>query len=362
MNTGFNVMALDANYNIASNLRPTVIQWNRKYYEPGNFSIEIPIEQYYADYAYIYTKDRQEMGIISQVNYIDKNGYRAVNLSGYFLEDELNDRIVYKKGIGNITSGPEWPNYAGNAEDVAFAYFEAFKDVTFTNSSGEETQCLLDIESGECLSRGKESDHERTGDKLGSKIYSILKPSELSYRVTYDFEDNRKIFGVWGGYDRTQDQVGNNPVIFSTKYGNIKNPDILLDSTSYKNGIIIENDSTDGVYSRMVLQPDGDIHKIMYLKSTINKADYQTNEEFYNALESEAAAELLNHMSLINIEFDAMEGSYEYLKDFDLGDKCGLEFADMLLSANAILIGCHEVVKAGTWSLTLEFGTPILRR
>lgn len=361
MKKGFNVMALDADYNISSILRTTNLQWNRKYYEPGNFSIEIPIAQYSADYVYIFTKDRPEMGIISQINYVDKRGYKEVNLSGFFLENALNDRVVYKKGRSNITNDPEWLNQSGIAEDVAFAFFNAFKDVIFDNN-GIETQCLLDIESGVSLSRGNTTDHERAGEELGTKIYSILKPSEMSYRVSYDFENNKRIFNVWNGYDRTQDQNENNPVTFSTKYGNIKNPDILMDDTSYKNGIIVENDNAGNIYSRMILLPDGNISKIMYLKSTINRIDYESDDDFYRAIDAEAAAELLNHVKLINIEFDAMEGSYEYMEDFDLGDKCGLEFSQMHISANAVLIGCYEVVKKGTWSLTLEFGTPILRR
>ena len=100
----------------------------------------------------------------------------------------------------------------------------------------------------------------------------------------------------------------------------------------------------------------------MYLKSTVNRTDYESDEEFHRAIEAEAAAELLNRMKVINIEFDAMEGSYEYMVDFDLGDKCGIEFPQVPLSANAVLIGCYEVIKSGTWGLTLEFGTPILRR
>ena len=361
MNKGFNVMALDANYNISSILRSTNLQWNRKYYQPGTFSIEIPIAQYSPDYAYIFTKDRPEMGVISQVNYVEKKGYKEINLSGFFLENSLNDRIVYKKGITNILNGPEWLNRSGNAEDVAFAFFDAFKDIAYDNA-GTEIWCRLGIDSGVSLSRGNTVDHERTGEELGTKVYSILKSSEMSYRVAYDFESNTKIFSVWSGLDRTQDQTDNNPVIFSTKYGNIKNPDILLDSTSYKNGVIVENDNAGTIYSRVILQPDDGNGKFMYLKSTANRADYESDDDFYRAIDAEAAVELLNRMKTVNIEFDAMEGSYEYMVDFDLGDKCGLEFSNMSLSANATLIGCYEVIKAGEWSLTLEFGTPILRR
>ena len=80
------------------------------------------------------------------------------------------------------------------------------------------------------------------------------------------------------------------------------------------------------------------------------------------ALENEVSNALNETVKIINIEFDALMGSYEYMKDFDIGDECTLEIPEMSLSADARLIGCYEVMKSGQWSMTMEFGTPILRR
>ena len=79
-------------------------------------------------------------------------------------------------------------------------------------------------------------------------------------------------------------------------------------------------------------------------------------------MRSEGKSELNDCIKTVNVEFDAMEGSYEYMEDFDLGDKCNIEIHDMEISANAVLIGCYEVIKKGIWSLTLEFGTPVMKR
>ena len=57
-----------------------------------------------------------------------------------------------------------------------------------------------------------------------------------------------------------------------------------------------------------------------------------------------------------------MDGSYEYMTDFDLGDLCSIEIPEINLSAHARLIGCYEVMKSGQWSMTMEFGTPIILR
>lgn len=325
--------------------------------------MEIPLEQYNSSYKYIYTKDRPEMGVIEQINYINQRGFKAVNISGYFLEQEVNNHVVYRKGTANIINGPEWINQKNTAEDVAYAFFNGFKKMQVSNG-GIPILIDIGIESGTSLSRGKTSDHERCGELLGNKIYSILKPSEMSYCVNYDFEESKKIFKVWKGYDRTQDQNENNPVTFSTRYGNIKNPNILIDKVNYRNACIVDNESEKAIYSQVVIEEkeENDPVKFCYLRSSVMRSEYETEEDFVNALNSEGHTELNERIKTINVEFDAMEGSYEYMEDFDIGDKCNVEIPEMELSANAVLIGCYEVIKKGIWSLTLEFGTPVMKR
>lgn len=363
MRQGFSVLALDNDYQIVSLLSYTNLQWNRKYYESGSFSMEIPLEQYSSKYKYIYTKDRPEMGVIEQINYIDQRGFKAVNLSGYFLEQELNNHVVYRTGASNIVNGPGWVGMKDKAEDVAYSFFQEFKQIQV--SDGTHIHVIdLGIDSKESLSRGKISEHERCGEQLGNKIYSILKPSEMSYRIEYDFEKSKKVFSVWSGYDRTRDQNENNPVTFSTRYGNIKNPNILIDKVNYRNACIVDNESEETVYSLAVVEEkdEADPVKFCYLRSAVMRSDYKTEEAFVNALISEGHTELNERIKTVNVEFDAMEGSYEYRIDFDLGDKCNVEIPEMEISANAVLIGCYEVIKKGIWSLTLEFGTPIMKR
>lgn len=354
---------MNSDYEIVALIRFTNLQWNRKYHEAGNFSMQIPLEQYSPDIRYIYTKARPEMGKVTQKNYVNKNGFRYIQLSGYFLEKRLDSHIAYQKGTSNITNAPAWIYRSGKAEDVAYAYFNGFKTITTSAASSS-----LGIVAGTSQSRGKDSIHYRNGEYLGWKIYDILKPSGMSYRVLYDFVKSTRRFEVWSGFDRTEGNMeGNNPVVFSTKYGNIREPNILIDETEYKNACLVTNeqivDDTSTYTSRVVFSPDdGDTeYSFLYEQSGLNKNDY-TDAEFIAALDNEAANALTEYTKTINVEFDAMEGSYEYMTDFDLGDLCSIEIPEMSLSAQARLIGCYEVMKSGQWSMTMEFGTPIILR
>lgn len=319
--------------------------------------MQLPREQYNAEIKYIYTKDRPEMGRVTQKNFVNQNGYAYMQISGYFLERELDRHVVFPYGDSNVVNAPEWIEQSGNAEDVAYAFFDGFKTISISEITSD-----LGIASGISQGRGKQSVHHRNGEYLGAKLYDILKPSGMSYRVLYDFENSTKKMEVWSGLDRTEGNTdGNNPIVFSTKYGNIRNPNVLIDDTEYKNACLVTNEQSDTktYVSRLVLGDTSEDIRMLSASSTINKADY-TENTFLTALDSEGANALNDYVKVINVEFDAMEGSYEYMTDFDIGDLCSIDIPEMELSAEARLIGCYEVMKSGQWTMTMEFGTPII--
>lgn len=366
-----NVMALDRDFNLVALLRYTNLQWTRKYHESGFFSLQIPLEQYDPSFKYLYTKDRPETGRIIQTNYVDNNGQRSIQLSGYFLEYELNRMVVFPKGEGNVVNGPTWVEKSGTAEDVAYDFFDAFSQVQFYNGTdATPTTVGLGINSKTSQHRGSNTQHTRDNSYLGNKIYHILKPSGMSYKVMYDFENNEKHFEVWAGKNRTSEQTDNNPVTFSTRYGNIKNSNVLLDDSTYKTGCIIignknNDDETSTTFTRVLIDPSElpEDNAFLPLQSSTDVDDFDTLDDYYKTLDGEGRSEKNSKwVRTMNVEFDALTGSYEYMQDFDIGDVCNLEIAEVGISANARLVGCYEVVKNGGWSLTLEFGTPIIKR
>jgi hypothetical protein len=364
----FNVMALDRNFNLVSLLRYTNLQWSRKYHESGIFSLQIPPEQYDSSIKYIYANDRPETGKITQVNYIQNNGQEFVQLSGYFLEQELNRMVVVAKGTGNVIGDPTWVEKTGLAEDVAHDFFNAFSHIEIDTGADVLTHSL-EIDSGNNLHRGSTVQHTRDNSYLGNKIYHILKSSGMSYKVFYNFEENKKHFEVWAGKDRTIGQTENNPVTFSTRYGNIKNPNVLLDNSTYKSGCIVigknDEDETSSTYVKALMDLD-EFHEdnaFLLIESSTSVKDFENLDSYYQALESEGRLEKNSKWTrTMNVEFNALTGSYEYMQDFDIGDVCSIEIHEVGISVDARLVGCYEVIKSGGWSLTLEFGTPIIKR
>ena len=76
----------------------TSLTWERRYYEPGEFSMSVLSSVYDPSWTYIYTYDRSEMGMVQKVEYDDTtpgpNGEDTVTVSGFFMEEWLN-RLVF---------------------------------------------------------------------------------------------------------------------------------------------------------------------------------------------------------------------------------------------------------------------------
>lgn len=361
MNRGFDLLVLNDKFEIISILSYTVLQWSRKFWESGTFSVEIPIETYSSDFKYLYTNERPELGVIEQINFYIQDDFKSVNLSGYFLEEQVNKRVAYQMmSSTNILNSPDWAIQKDKAEDVAYTFFDDFKDVIFTQN-GQTLVANLGIESGVSLGRGHESEHTRGNEQLGDKIYTILKPSLMSYRVRYDFNSSRKVFEVWKGKDRTQNNEElNNPVVFSTKNGTISKADLLISTSNMKNCYMVSqgDESTEGdTYLIAGREGDGTDDRFLYLASSSNISDYDSLDAYVEALRAEGHEEVLKNAKIVSLDFDTLEGAYQYLEDFDLGDVCSIEVPELELSEDAVLSGIYEVIKKGVWSMTLEFTT-----
>lgn len=333
-------IALDENFNILAFLYPTDIQWNREYYKCGDFSIQIPVEQYDNTMKYVYTKDRDEIGRISQVNYKqDETGYRYVQISGYFLENDLNEMIMY-------------PAYWGHGDhvddvikDMVRVYYSAV-DVADNSHAYTATNFNTDL-----------------GAPLGDTCYNILRLHECSYVVGYNFATGRRYFNVWRGEDRTEGS--DFPVIFSTAFGNLKEPDVVLIDTDVKNWAVVAGKADQQDVYEVVDLSNGAPQKRIFISAT--GVEYDANNmtlaQYKQNLHDYGVQELKNSYSKkLNVEFDVLTDSYEYLEDFDLGDKCTVMIPELNLELSARIISIHEVGSKGDYKISIEFGDEIVVR
>lgn len=333
------VMALNADFlpEGPANLKYFDLVWNRKYYETGQFSIQIRAADYSADMMYIFTAHRPELGIIQKVVYEDESS--MVVLGGFFYERKLADRIIW----------PVFEKYGTRSEFVAAAV-ERYKG---------DIPKLTVVKSAD---DGEKVQKQETGATLEEMAHGTLQAEGRAYRCRYDFENDIVLFEIYRGLDRTQGQSTNNFVTFSRGFRNIKNVRAQSDCSAYKNYFVVggQGEGTDRITVVLDLS-EGGYRQEQFLESKKTYSpDKQSLEEYKDVLIQEAVEKAGKYVSINNVEFDAVaDAGAVYLKDYDLGDKCDIILDQIGKSYEARIIEIMETWGGGEHRVTLTFGDKI---
>lgn len=329
--------ALDSRFNVVSYGIPySNMQWNRRYYESGDFAMQVPINQYDPEWAYVGMLGRNELGMCQKISATDSDLDKMM-VSGFFCEKLLDRKACYPRFIGEFAS----------ATDAAIALFSQFKGdlpIAIGSSMPVTGNASVDVSDG----------------NLGAKLYAMLESFEASLRVRYDFESNGLMFEVWHGVDRSQSQSENSFQVFSTRFGNVSGRAIDFDSSAYANYAIVPVDAreTDGVERRTLyvdLTDGGERFETVIDKRNSHPDDNQTTAQFDDAMRQEAREQLLSRSKVESVDITPMNG-VGYLESYDLGDRCDAEIPEFGISMTSRIIEVNEVFKAEGHSVSIGLG------
>lgn len=339
--------ALDNNFNLVAYGVPyDNLQWDRKYYDFGQFMMQMPLAQYDSSWAYVGLSERRELGMVQKSVY---QGTDTVILSGFFCEQMLNRKACYPRMIGSYSS----------YEAASRAIFENYRDF-LPVKAGTPNSPLLGVPEGGVIQV------DIVDDQLGTKLYSLLESAGLSYRVRYDYRANELLFEVWQGLDRTQEQDANSTQVFSADFGNIGDRTINRDQSDYKNYAIVPYDEDDlGVEQNTLiidLRTDGEEKReILIDMRSSHPEDRQTYAEFQEAVRQSATEKLSNYAKVEDIDVEMLSDK-GYLEDYDLGDMCDIVFRDVDLRLQARIIEVSEVFKKEGHEITVGLGNKRISR
>lgn len=340
-----NLALMDKDFNIVKYISFINLQWIRRYYEPGEFNVQLPASEYDSSAVYLFTKDRPEVGLIQKRQYADGYDGKVMQLSGYFYEYKLNDKITYPRF-----------NASGNIEAVARTIISTYKEDIPILQLGKANDPLL----------GSSITKESTGDGLATVIYELLQTQELSIRCLYDYVNNSMSAVVWQGKDRTQDQDVNSFVVFSEGFRNMQNEEIIIDNSNFKNyAVVIGNgryEEGNQIEVIVDLRSNKNVYaQKLYVDQTGQTYDEtkQTLNEFKEQLRQAGIEELAKYTDITSVSFDTIDRGLTYMKDYDLGDKCDVVLDSIGESYTVRIIEVTEVFKENKHTISLQFGNKV---
>ncbi len=330
------LIGLDSRFQPVKTLRCTNIQWNRRYYEAGDYQIQLRAEDWDTTIAYVYTASRPETGMVEKVETEHQVKGDFVLVSGFFLEGMLNWKVTYPKhsSTGNVCAA---------CKGLA---------ASLMSDTGVIVRAAPDI--------GADAAFDSEGEFLGDATYTALKKQELGQRIRFDYATDTMIYEVWQGLDRTQSQNANNYAVFCQSFGTVDAMTLTTDSSNLRNYIIaryVVEETTPTL--DIDLRSGGGPKRILFADTGLSQEDGQTWDDFMAAVQAEARKQAADHVNLVNIDADVLQNNLLYLADYDLGDKCDVRDDRLALAYETRIIEINEVWKKNTHTVTLQFGDKI---
>lgn len=309
------------------------LQWEENYYDEGKFELHLAPDYISTVLAaeYIYNNEADEAMQIIDVR-ADDDGKQSLQISGVSLESLLKLRVM-----------DEAKTYTGTVEEIAR---QAVTDFAITGD-----KAIPRLELGELNGY---TDTAIATNQVGAELYEwlreLLKPYEMSFRIHYDYEQNRMTFTVYRGLDRTQEQDANTWAIFSTSFENLSQFSYARNRKDYRNYAIVMTDSGTRVD---VDQTNGEPRRELFVSAS-------------DDLDTEALTQLgvsaLAEYAMVETIGGEVQGNANlvYGTNYALGDRCNIEDSELGVSASARLTQMMTVVENGATRRIPAFGEQYL--
>lgn len=324
---------------IRSNIEYINLQWTRRYYECGEFSVQIRMEDYDKRIKYFYTPDRPEFGVIEKLVTTQDITGDYVQLSGRFIEGCLSRDVIASKYVINDTP-------RAISCDVVARFAESFPG-------------SLIIQALDGIDDDASVEASYFGEELDDVTYPLLQTVERSQRIVYDFDNDRFIYSTWQGFDRTQSQDINNYALFSDIENNTEKISVNEDESGYKNYAVIAMPDDKFLYYDARTDSNEGLRKKFFDFTGRSPEDGQSQAKFEAACIQEVKEELQKWPKITNIEAKTMQYRFFYLEDYDLGDKCDIVNNALQKSYESRIIEVREVFKEGKHEVEIVFGDKI---
>ena len=192
--------------------------------------------------------------------------------------------------------------------------------------------------------------------EIGKALYSLLETQQLSYTLNYDFENDKFVFNVYKGLNRTQEQNVNSWIVFSTGFNNIDNLTYTVDNSNYKNVYIATMPYTSGGGATPVFDfSEGGIRR----RSVVNFSGTYDDGYVDTAVKQTILEKSMSYKNITNIEITPNLSFYKYGVDYDLGDECDIIIDDINIHYTSRITSVYEVYKGNEQDVTIELGDTV---
>lgn len=324
------------------------VLWERRFYEAGYFEIHVPPNDNNNELLrtgnYVMRTDAQESGFIQYIyKHTDAYGVSDITAIGRFMSYILHGHIIRAARL-----------FSGNAESIMR---QLVNEVCMTAGTDDH---IPGLELGELCNSGKAVILYIEYMDLHDALREISRISGLAFRITLNPQSGALVFECYEGRDYRANQYENPQVVFSSEY------DTILGEVS-----VAENDGVTVNAVTMVYSGEFGTLAVRYAPTIATGTELHEISIITDKCETTTGASgtyldvagtkaLLLSMAPQYIQQKAVEisasvtgtGSYEYKKDYDIGDIVTVSHKPYTLSETRRI---HKISESYS-----DFGTEII--
>ena len=294
--------------------------WADRYNAYGDFQLDVAISQealnnLQEDY-YLYLKESEHLMIIGSIRIKSdvETGNKLV-VKGRSIESILDRRIIWSQTRiqGNLQNGIE-----ALLKSNIIAPSDADRKIDNFVFEASSDKVITDLTI----------DTQYTGDNLYKVIVALCSQFDLGFKITLC--DNKFVFKLYAGIDRSYDQLENPYVVFSPDFENIVNSDYYSSKAELKTVALVAGEEVDSVRKTSTVAVSagagtGLNRREMYVDARFMSrtvdGEELTDAEYISQLDQYGVEKMQE-----NIRVTAFDGQmettrlYVYGRDFFMGD------------------------------------------
>lgn len=292
--------------------------WTDRYNTYGDFEIVFPMDNQLLEILqpdnYLCCNDSEHCMIIEDISIdSDTETGNRLTITGRSLESILERRIIWGQ---QMFSGDLQTAIKSMLGDNVIS--PQIKNRTISN--------FKFLASDDPIVTELTVDNQYTGDDLYSVISGLCSANNIGFKIILS-DDNKFLFSLYAGADRSYDQFDYPYVIFSPNFENIVNSNYYTSKANYRNMTLIAGEGEGAARRTAVVGNDitGLNRRELFTdaRDISSETDYGTlSEEKYKAQLKSRGTEALAECTISTAfegEVDAT-GLFKYGKDFFLGD------------------------------------------
>ena len=348
--------------------------WRSVYYGVGDFEVYVQATQNTRELLsvgnYVTRPDNNEIGIIEKVEIkADKFDGLVITASGRFAKSILDRRLIYNlSGTSNsatiLRGNVELQVRKIVEENAISCAFDSRRNIPLL-ALGALANIPLEIvdESGNAAQK------QVSYGNLLEYSDAVLQEYELSARVTLDAERKKLQYSVFSGEDRSEEnESGNEPVIFSEDYDNLKDSAYSLDKTSCKNAALVggEGEGTARFYALAAGSEAGLARREVWVDASSISKKYKDaggteqtySDDVYSGFLIEKGRQSLSALKPVEAfggSLDVTSGNFVFNRDFFLGDVVTVESERIGVYKRVRIISVTEVQDENGYAVAVEY-------